>query len=185
MGVMCTHLDDRGSKSRYESVKLIKGVMEGYTSSKKKESEGEGRGGIPVVVGGDFNSKKNDRAYKRMVSDSDGGGEEGQTVLSSEKTDDAGKIRDVKVEVTHERRKESLWGNEITYTGFGNDNENKAEIDFVFVKDSQMTEESGEKDGGGGGGKWKVEGYAVAPNKFDDGVYVSDHRAVIADLVLT
>lgn len=31
---------------------------------------------------------------------------------------------------------------------------------------------------------WQIEGYAVLPNRFEDGVYVSDHRAVVGDLVL-
>ena len=31
---------------------------------------------------------------------------------------------------------------------------------------------------------WKCQGYAVLPNRFDDGVYISDHRAVVADLLL-
>lgn len=31
---------------------------------------------------------------------------------------------------------------------------------------------------------WQIEGYAVLPNLFDDGIYLSDHRAVVGDLVL-
>ncbi len=31
---------------------------------------------------------------------------------------------------------------------------------------------------------WKSQGCAVLPNRFDDGVYISDHRAVVGDLVL-
>jgi hypothetical protein len=33
--------------------------------------------------------------------------------------------------------------------------------------------------------KWAVQGYAVLPNLFDDGVYISDHRAVVGDVMLT
>lgn len=29
-----------------------------------------------------------------------------------------------------------------------------------------------------------VQGYAVLPNLFDDGVYLSDHRAVVGDVLL-
>ena len=32
---------------------------------------------------------------------------------------------------------------------------------------------------------WRCQGYAVLSNRFDDGVYISDHRAVVGDLVLT
>ncbi|ERF75660.1 hypothetical protein EPUS_08813 [Endocarpon pusillum Z07020] len=31
---------------------------------------------------------------------------------------------------------------------------------------------------------WHITGYAVLPNRFDDGVYMSDHRAVVGDLLL-
>jgi hypothetical protein len=45
-------------------------------------------------------------------------------------------------------------------------------LDFVFVGKGE------------GKGRIEVEGYAVLPNRFDDGVFVSDHRAVVADLVI-
>jgi hypothetical protein len=35
-----------------------------------------------------------------------------------------------------------------------------------------------------GGRDWDVVGYSVLPNRFDDGVYYSDHRAVVVDTVL-
>jgi hypothetical protein len=35
-----------------------------------------------------------------------------------------------------------------------------------------------------GGSDWEVQGYSVRANKFDDGVYNSDHRAVVVDVVL-
>ncbi len=31
---------------------------------------------------------------------------------------------------------------------------------------------------------WEVSGYAVLPNRFEDGVYHSDHRAVVTDVLL-
>jgi hypothetical protein len=31
---------------------------------------------------------------------------------------------------------------------------------------------------------WAVQGYAVLPNQFEDGVYISDHRAVVGDVLL-
>ena len=33
--------------------------------------------------------------------------------------------------------------------------------------------------------QWIVNGYAVLENRFDDGIYISDHRAVVGDLLLT
>jgi hypothetical protein len=32
--------------------------------------------------------------------------------------------------------------------------------------------------------RWGVQGYAVLPNRFEDGIYISDHRAVVGDVVL-
>jgi endonuclease/exonuclease/phosphatase family metal-dependent hydrolase len=59
------------------------------------------------------------------------------------------------------------YGNNGTFTGFGT--EGTSLIDFLFV---------------GKGGYWDVRGYAVLDNKFEDGVYNSDHRAVVGDVVL-
>ena len=61
------------------------------------------------------------------------------------------------------------YGDEFTFTGFNG--EDKTLIDFVFV-------------GPRSGGDWSVEGYTVLPSRFDDGVYNSDHRAVVMDGVL-
>lgn len=54
------------------------------------------------------------------------------------------------------------YGDEITCTGFENDE--MTVIDYVFL-----------------GKGWGVEGYAVLPNRWDEGVYASDHRAVVVD----
>jgi len=62
------------------------------------------------------------------------------------------------------------YGERNTFTGF-QDSERKTEIDHVFV-------------GPRGGTQWTAIGYAVLSNKFEDGVYVSDHRAVVGDVLL-
>lgn len=61
------------------------------------------------------------------------------------------------------------YGHENTYTGFGYEGEPKKRIDFLFLSK---------------GGDWKVKGYSVLESRFEDGVYNSDHRAVIGDVVL-
>ena len=62
------------------------------------------------------------------------------------------------------------YGNHYTFTDFkGQDLEL---IDFVFL---------GLKEAG----QWDVEGHSILDNRFDDGVYGSDHRAVVVDAVLT
>ena len=64
------------------------------------------------------------------------------------------------------------YGHQDTFTGFGYGPQSR--IDFLFVKipkkDITLP-------------PW-IESYAVLENKFEDGVYNSDHRAVIADVLL-
>ncbi|KAF2835146.1 hypothetical protein M501DRAFT_942694 [Patellaria atrata CBS 101060] len=62
-----------------------------------------------------------------------------------------------------------MYGHENTFTGF--QDEDLKRIDFLWV---------GPKKGEG----WKGSAYAVLDNQFDDGVYLSDHRPVVGDLVL-
>jgi endonuclease/exonuclease/phosphatase family metal-dependent hydrolase len=62
------------------------------------------------------------------------------------------------------------YGDRTTFTGFQETNQ-RTEIDHVFV-------------GPRNGGAWTVKGYSVLPNKFEDGVYNSDHEAVVGDVVL-
>ncbi|KAB2579864.1 Endonuclease/exonuclease/phosphatase [Lasiodiplodia theobromae] len=77
-------------------------------------------------------------------------------------------VRDIRDSVPEE-----LWyGNNLTFTGFSSADGPSKRIDFIFA------------------GPWKnstsavtaYRGYAVLANKFDDGVYISDHRAVVGDL---
>jgi endonuclease/exonuclease/phosphatase family metal-dependent hydrolase len=67
---------------------------------------------------------------------------------------------------------EGRYGEEVTYTGFGR-GEGRTRIDYVWVGPEEEV-----------GKRVEVLGYAVMPNVFDDGVYLSDHRAVVADVVV-
>lgn len=62
------------------------------------------------------------------------------------------------------------YGNILTVTGFGYKG-HPARIDYVLLG-TQSNQ------------KWRVDGYSVMPNRFEDGVFNSDHRAVVADLTL-
>lgn len=63
------------------------------------------------------------------------------------------------------------YGDYDTYTSFETEDEPPCRIDFILLapKDHQ---------------KWRVDGYAVLASRFDDRVFMSDHRAVVADLTL-
>jgi endonuclease/exonuclease/phosphatase family metal-dependent hydrolase len=91
--------------------------------------------------------------------------------LNSETSGEAYQILNNKTSVLQDTKEQATWkyGNTATFTGF--DDKSKTLIDFVFV-------------GPRGRGDWTMEGYSVLPNKFEDGVYNSDHRAVVMDGVL-
>ncbi|KAK9464928.1 Endonuclease/exonuclease/phosphatase [Lipomyces arxii] len=59
----------------------------------------------------------------------------------------------------------SRYGNSSTFTGFKNND--KKEIDYIFVHDGVQ-----------------VSSYGVLGNRFDDDVFSSDHRPVVANLVI-
>jgi endonuclease/exonuclease/phosphatase family metal-dependent hydrolase len=65
---------------------------------------------------------------------------------------------------------EKKYGDKNTFTGFNGERQTK--LDHVFV-------------GPRGQENWKVQGYSVLPNRFEDGVYSSDHRAVVVDGVVS
>jgi endonuclease/exonuclease/phosphatase family metal-dependent hydrolase len=63
---------------------------------------------------------------------------------------------------------DAKYGNrEITFTSFDDSNEHPARIDFLFVRDL---------------GNLHFLSFGILSNKFDDGVYLSDHRPVVADV---
>ncbi|TDZ54594.1 hypothetical protein CTRI78_v006163 [Colletotrichum trifolii] len=71
------------------------------------------------------------------------------------------------VDVSTKVPKEKRYGNEITYTSFDEPKEKPTRIDFLFVKDPSPA---------------SVKAFGVLSNKFDDGVFLSDHRPVVADV---
>ena len=65
------------------------------------------------------------------------------------------------------------YGHHDTYTGFDGSGggEGTKRIDFVFVSKGSRS-------------VWEIVNYGVLESRFDDGVYSSDHRAVVVDLFL-
>ena len=72
------------------------------------------------------------------------------------------------------------YGDFNTFTGF--DSKDCKRIDFVFVNKDNPTLANNISKRDDSGRWWLVEGYAVLPNKFEDGVYNSDHQVVVGDL---
>lgn len=115
---------------------------------------------FPTFLAGDFNSKPEEEAYSILNAD-------GSPVSD---------LRDYVPKITR-------YGHENTYTGFGYEDDTEAKrIDFLFLSGMGKKIERGGRIEGDA--PWAVEGYGVLESRFDDGVYASDHRAVLGDAVL-
>lgn len=155
-----THLDDSGSESRKQGILVILNQIDRLQRDYRQYSGVSASGGdkLPLFLAGDFNSKPSGEAY--------------QTVKKCSYMFD---IHDL---VPRKQR----YGDVITFTGFDpeEDKDEQGRIDFVWI---DPRTEDGPRDTSTF--PWRVDGYAVLPNLFEDGVYSSDHRSVVADLALT
>jgi endonuclease/exonuclease/phosphatase family metal-dependent hydrolase len=134
--VMSTHFDHRGEEAREESAKLILKLAAHYVQR---------MGGVPLFLGGDFNSKPTDKAYQTITQAKTG-------------------MSDILSLVPEESR----YGNDqFTYTSFGEPGESPSRIDFLFVRDPTSVQ---------------FLTYGILSNRFDDGVFLSDHRPIVADV---
>ncbi|KAI4238376.1 MAG: hypothetical protein L6R40_005738 [Gallowayella cf. fulva] len=170
----CTHLDNAGSESRKKSVGIILQTIEslrrewhahgsyGYEISAVGEQE------PAVFLAGDFNSQPDQEAYLALAA--------------------SNLMCDLRNYVEPQMR----YGDIITFTGFdrAQDEEDQGRIDFIWLgpKDQVSGHHCIEEEGAAldvvRSPRWIVEGYAVLPNQFEDGVYSSDHRCVVGDVVL-
>lgn len=154
--VMNTHLDHQGSRSRLEAAKIILREIRQFTA---QYSRGKSP---PILVAGDFNSEPDQEAYREMTSRHS-------------------PMVDVHVMVPESQR----YGHSNTFTGFDPQTERPTRIDFIFVnKDTADSEGGSELKDDAAGKAWLIEGYAVLPNRFEDGMYNSDHRVVVGDLAI-
>lgn len=138
--VLSTHFDHQGKKAREESARLILKLEDSWVG----ETDTLGKAKPPVFLGGDFNSSPEDKAYQTMTAPGVG-------------------MTDISTLIPEDRR----YGNELTYSSFGEPDQVPKRIDFLFVKDTSDIQ---------------FLTFGVLANRFDDGVFVSDHRAVVADM---
>ncbi|KAJ4389655.1 hypothetical protein N0V93_007127 [Gnomoniopsis smithogilvyi] len=141
--VLSTHFDHRGIKAREESASLILRLTDAWVGSSSDVETSRHRK-PPVFLGGDFNSTPSDKAYLTMTAAGTG-------------------MTDISTLLPKERR----YGNELTYSSFGENDEVPKRIDFLFVKDTSGI---------------KFLTFGVLANRFDDGIFLSDHRATVADI---
>ncbi|PYH91446.1 endonuclease/exonuclease/phosphatase family protein [Aspergillus ellipticus CBS 707.79] len=147
---MNTHLDDQGSRSRFEAANIILGKVDEY-----RTGAAFGKMIVGVFLAGDFNSQEDQEAY---------------TVLTAPESPLADAARLVSP-TEH-------YGNYTTWTGFGYEGQDPSRIDYILL------ESTADKVLSHGRQPWKVQGYAVLANRFDDGIFSSDHRAVVIDVML-
>lgn len=82
-------------------------------------------------------------------------------------TSDASLMFDLRSHVPEGER----YGHNLTFSGFQDKPDHR--IDFLFLEKGTDTKIP-----------WTVNGYAVLENRFEDKVYISDHRAVVGDVEL-
>jgi endonuclease/exonuclease/phosphatase family metal-dependent hydrolase len=166
LAVFNTHLDHAGIEAREKSVGIILSVIERIRSEWCRSTEGELSGasveGLDYVLAGDFNSFPTQEAYRAMVK--------------------SNKAVDVHEAVSARER----YGSENTFTGFEPDTDKDKDeigrIDFVWLGPRERVHDLDADLKASRG--WHVQGYSVLPNVFDDGVFCSDHRCVVADAFL-
>lgn len=168
-----THLDDRSARARQEGAKIILATVARYAAGSIRIDA--------VVLAGDLNSEAHQEAY--------------QTLTGADSP-----LLDVHALVPPVRR----YGHTYTFTGF-TAHDTPSRIDYILagprhaghdctvhssssssVHDLACADEEKQPatTTSGTAGPWDVHGYTVLPNRFDDRVYNSDHRAVVADLAL-
>ncbi|MCJ1402429.1 hypothetical protein MMC11_005649 [Xylographa trunciseda] len=113
-----------------------------------------GRADLATFLAGDFNSETNMEAYRYLA--------------------DHSPMFDVHDLVPSPLR----YGHTNTFTGFGHEVLPLKRIDFVFIKLIHESHRQNLEN------PWSVKSYGVLENRFDDGVFNSDHRAVVTDLEL-
>ncbi|KAG0050504.1 hypothetical protein BGZ83_004701 [Gryganskiella cystojenkinii] len=156
-----THLDDQGAQSRLESAKIIVAHVE----DQQKEFRS--------------NQLQQQQQRPQQERDQEQGpllcalpiflagdfnstpDEEAYLLLATEHSP----LLDLRTTVGKSER----YGHKNTFTGFENRPVDQKRIDFLFLSKEC----------------WHVQGYGVLETKFEDGVYSSDHRPVVGDVLLT
>ncbi len=162
---MNTHLDNDGEISRRESAKLI---LKHASSLRIEYSP------FLTFLSGDLNSEPSGDAYK-VLNAPGSGFIDTRRLLEHDIHNSTGKVY--------------AFGNELTFTDFPAAAGAKGlqRIDFVHLG----TEDAGHPGNGSENVAYAenklqsmVQAYGVLPNRFDDRVWLSDHRAVVVDLLV-
>lgn len=160
---MNTHLDNSGPISRRESAKLILGITSRLQNQYSPAF---------TFLAGDLNSQPDGEAYQILNAPGSGFVDTRRLLAGYNSEDEI----DSKIYAL---------GNEDTFTGFPSDPAAKAveRIDFVHLGIKQE-DSSDQQSVTIQNTKNMIQAYGVLPNRFDDRVWLSDHRGVVVDLLL-
>ena len=153
---MNTHLDDQGSRSRQEAVKIILKQVSDMMDQEEDDSKT-----YPVFLAGDFNSEPTQEAYAAITGADSPFSDLHQLVPDNNK-----------------------YGDHNTFTGFDPEATPPQRIDFLFINYRPHKFVSESEHSKSSTQPWNVLGYGVLANRFEDEIYSSDHRAVVGDLLL-
>ncbi|CAK7213955.1 hypothetical protein SBRCBS47491_001975 [Sporothrix bragantina] len=169
--VMNTHFDHKGKAARLESARLILRIAKQWQKTMivgdPKDDRLDESGTlddpyVPTLLAGDFNSEEDDDAYLAITAPE--------------------AMHDLKTLLPEDKR----YGHtKNTYTSFGEPGEIAKRIDFLFVDNFSLNEHRRRATPDATKGKVEVRTFAVLSNRFDDEVYLSDHRPVVSDVMIT
>ncbi|CAG8512612.1 11129_t:CDS:2 [Diversispora eburnea] len=113
-----------------------------------------------LILTGDFNCEEKDKPYQLLTGE--------KYIDKSLKKEEL--FSDSRYEIM--RPHAISFGHSNTFTGFSPDVK-PIRIDFILINDNALLKKK----------FVKVLNHGVMPNLYDDGLYISDHRPVIADLL--
>jgi len=179
--VLNTHYDDRGILARKKSSELIVAKLNDLMTNK-------GHGGAHnklVIVLGDLNSPADEDGYQVLTGNRYGTEhrppKSDRTPITFLDSRHALIRRSSADSTAPTSESNSLdlgapFGEHFTYTGFSLSSPQTL-IDYVLLADNGVIQ-GGEFDKA----PWRVAKYGVIPNRFGDGIWVSDHRMVTVTL---
>ncbi|RIA96955.1 Endonuclease/exonuclease/phosphatase [Glomus cerebriforme] len=152
-----THFDHGGAKARLESSELLLNHTRELLQSRSSA--------VKVFLSGDFNCEENEEPYKLLTR------RKYQDNNSKDRKDfPTIGFTDTRYEISG--LKGGSFGFSNTFTGFSR-NISEERIDFIFVENNSISTQA-----------VKVISHGVVSNLYDDGMYISDHRLVISDLLI-
>ncbi|KAF0522021.1 Endonuclease/exonuclease/phosphatase [Gigaspora margarita] len=117
----------------------------------------------PVFLTGDFNCQENEEPYKLLTGKKYANNNDNTNLASLS-------FADTRYEISN-KSIETSYGFSNTFTGFSSSVE-PIRIDFILVNNNNLETQI-----------VKVLNHGTIPNLYDDNLYISDHRPVIADLI--